>query len=717
MIAQPDAMISAAMRLRALAPYAFAAVLVFAGSSAALLSSVREGALAPEPSASPSAAPLVVPSMPQLSRAARLTFWRDDRLWVSNIDGSLRYAVARVTDLRRVSLTRWSADGSAVSFVDAGVSLGVVRTDGTRADVDLPLAVRDDGFRIADVRWSPDGRSVAATLLDPGSGRADAFVVRPFDPGQSWTRVTTLEDLFVGDWISNDEFLASTGLGAVGTVRADGIDEVRLLSGATGASPVIGPEGRIHFLVGRLPTVRDPSAPYVTASRASVWSVATDGSGARREAPWELNDLRLDARLPDGRYLVRRSSSWALGTVGEDVDLLPYDAGVIERLRVAPDGRTAFGFTADRIVRLDLARLAVTPPAGPAGAVSVFLDTGGEADVWFPRELSLARGGRRADDPTSAKYAFSLGAHVWQMQDGAATLLRPAPRLRRAFVPAPRWSPAGDRLALLEQAGVGSSITTFVPVVLAGSADPTRLDRAFAAGRSFAWSPDGSEIAFVADRRRLSGVGSDAQLEVRVLDPAGRATRAAIPGSEVAWTERGLLVLGDVDGAFGIRLVAEGGARILVTRDALVADPRTAVAGPSTSTLSGLEAARAASFVSTRLIVQDGVGQRTYLVVIGPDGAPAHYARVDGLSDVAWSATRPLVGYTLEVRTPSERAVVMTAQGEILSIESGRFAGWSPAGDWFYIARVEGLFAHPVGGGDAVRVGPAGAPVSAAPAT
>jgi hypothetical protein len=48
----------------------------------------------------------------------------------------------------------------------------------------------------------------------------------------------------------------------------------------------------------------------------------------------------------------------------------------------------------------------------------------------------------------------------------------------------------------------------------------------------------------------------------------------------------------------------------------------------------------------------------------------------------------------------------------VASATSGRFAGWSPDGKWFYIARDTGLYAQLLSGGDPVRISPLGVPVS-----
>ena len=45
----------------------------------------------------------------------------------------------------------------------------------------------------------------------------------------------------------------------------------------------------------------------------------------------------------------------------------------------------------------------------------------------------------------------------------------------------------------------------------------------------------------------------------------------------------------------------------------------------------------------------------------------------------------------------------------------GRFAGWSPDGKWFYVARDTGLYAQPLAGGELVRISALGVPVSTTP--
>lgn len=705
-------MIGHAMRFRGLVPYAAVALLVAVGSSYAAVSAARPAEpLAPSATASGTLAPRAAP---ELSKTGRLAFWRENRLWVSSLDGSLRRSVTSTADMRRVSLTRWALDGRAVAFVDAGLSLVVVATDGARVDVDVPIELRNAGYRIADIRWSPDATRIAATLLRPGDGRSDAFLVDLTAERLAWKRLTTLEDLFVGDWVSADELLASTALGAVGVLGTRSTNAMRLISGVQGVSPILGPDGRIHFLVGRVPTSRDPSLAWITASRASVWSAALNGTDIRREATWELSDIRLDARLPDGRYLAHRGTSNSQGTVSEDLELLPTDAGVIERVRLAPDGKVAYGFTPERVVRIDLAKLSAKPPVAQTAAVSVFLETGGDADVWFPPKLLLVPGTEwsSAGGVPTGPAAFTLGGHVWRLESGRSSLLRPAPIFRRSQTAVPRWSPTGDHLAVLEQAGSLTSSTTFVLVLIPRSGDHVRIGLSQAAARSFSWSPDGKEIAVVVDRRGVSGIASDAQLEVRFFDTAGRASRPAVPGNEVAWTAKGILVLREVNGVSQVQRADD--AKTILARDRLASDPR--IGGPVVSaTMSGLDAVRDGTLASVQLRVSDGSASRLWSVVFDADGAARHFVRADTLTQLQWSPQQPLLGYTLDIRAPAERAVVHSVEsGQVVAVHEGaQFAGWSADGRWYYVSRVTGLFAHPAAGGSAVRVGPAGAPLTA----
>lgn len=711
------------MRLGTLLPFAALGVLIIVASSAALLSSAGGGlplsVVQPTPTLLPESTQRAVP---ELSRTARLAYFRDDQLWVSGLDGSLRRSLAPMGDAQRATHLRWSPDGDRIAYLDSGLSMVVLQVDGRRWNFSLPLVLRDQGWRIADVRWAPDSMRIASTFLRPGDGRADAFIADLEPALAQWQRLTEMNDLFIADWVSNTELLASTAGGVIAVVELPAGSplpmsgaRVRPLSGALGTSPILASDGRVHFLAGRVPTARDPSLPYITASRASVWSATLDGGDVRRETLTELNDVRLDARLPDGRYLLHRGGASVQSVTGEEVEALPTNAGLIQRVRLAPDGRTAYGFTRERIVSLDLARVGLTPPASPDPSASVFLDTSGEGDVWFPTSLPVIA--RSAEDPTvlPARYAFTLGGHVWQMGEGRRPeLLRPGQAIRRTFLPTPRWSPTGTHLLTLEQAGLGAPTTALIAVLIASNEEQVRLAETYASARSFAWAPDGEELAIVVDRRGVNGTASNAVLEVRFLDTQGKVTRETIPGTEVAWTAAGLLVLTEVEDKPVLRIVPDQGlARTFAQRDELIAHPTISSTPWLGGAWSGLDATRDGAWTSVRITTAEG--NSGYLALLDERGEPVEFVRADDLSDALWSPAKPLIGYTLDVRTADERAVVHEPGTGPLTFQDGRFSGWSPDGEWYYVARTTGLFAYPLDGGAPIRIGPVAAPVAVTP--
>jgi hypothetical protein len=301
------------------------------------------------------------------------------------------------------------------------------------------------------------------------------------------------------------------------------------------------------------------------------------------------------------------------------------------------------------------------------------------------------------------------------MENGVATLVHPGPISRRTLTPTPRWAPGGDHILVLEQAGAAAAPSTLAALSIDRSGTVTRLAGSVGAGRSFAWSPTGTEVAIAVDKKGVSGVASDAQLEIRFFDPTGRPTRNPVAGSEVAWTKTGLYLL--AEGGAVQRLVGEGPARTITTKDRLISDPRAQPGAGVISSINSLDALADGSVASVRLQFQDPSGGTwSYLVFFGPDGTATQYLRSENFGDISWSPAQPLLGYTLNARTQNERVVVSSpADGRTLATSDGRFAGWSPDGQWYYVGRITGLYAYRVSGGDGVRVGPAGVPVTAAP--
>jgi hypothetical protein len=112
-------------------------------------------------------------------------------------------------------------------------------------------------------------------------------------------------------------------------------------------------------------------------------------------------------------------------------------------------------------------------------------------------------------------------------------------------------------------------------------------------------------------------------------------------------------------------------------------------------------------------------------VVVDASGEPQWVVPFEprlGFQDLSWSPTSAAVGITLTGPDAFQPGIAQTGRtarvaegrtGGVLREEPGQFAGWSPDGGWFYVARPEGLFAFPLAGGDGVRVGPFGVRVYA----
>jgi Tol biopolymer transport system component len=723
-------------QLRGLLPYALVAALVVVTSVVAIVvSTTTPSATTPATvSASPSAAASASrPVVTDLSPSGRLAYWRaepngDHLLWLANADNSRRRSVAKTTTSNSVAKTKWALDGSAIAYVDGGVRLVVVRLDGATTVYTIAPELRSDQYRIVDHRFSPSGARIAATVQRQTGSQSDVYIATA---SGGWERITTVEDAIVADWLDEEEVLVQTTGGVISAVRASGTNQFRPLTGLQASSPVIGSDGRIHFLAGRVTQFAGASETYVFAAAANVWSMTADGTDVRRElTPPDQDSLRLDGTWPGG-YLYHRGTNPAQLVIGSIPILLPSNAGLIERIAVSPDKRYAIGFAGTTVVRVDIT------PTGLAPNAVLLLGSIDSGDVWFPRTATLARGATTAVDVPAMRYAFSLGGNVWTMgPDGVASVLRTgasnAQTQRRFTVPLPRWSPAGDRILTVESLGTGASALQLIPVTIDRTGKVTRLAALSSVAATVSWSPDGSQIAAVA----LPASPNDpsilqSELTVRVIGVEGTLGQS-LPGREVAWTRSGMFVLtnGTIRASDRARdeqaleLWAGSQKRTVTTVARIIGDPRAA-APPTTkgvTSVSNIAAYADGSFAAARVAFL-GTGASPFLVLLRTsDGAATQYVLGDRIADEVWSPARPLIGYTNTLGgqgipgTPSEAkpvAIVRDASnGAVVAEVDGRFAGWSPDGAWFYVATSGGLFTRPLAGGALVRVSSIGVPVS-----
>ena len=720
---------------RGLVPYAAFAVLIVGATVVALVLTTFSGpsAATPAASASPTAVATVAASRAatDLSPSGRLAYWQtaptgEFQLWLANADNSRRRVVAKSDQTNSVSRTRWAIDGSAVAYVESGVRLVVVRVDGVTTSYTLPPDVRADGYKITDHRFSPSGARIAATVQKATSSQSDVYVA---GGGGTWTRLTTTEDVLAADWISEDELLVQTTGGLLARLRASGTNQFRPLTGLASATPIIGDDGRVYFLSGRVTGFAGSTDTLVTAGGASVWSMTADGEDLRREAiALDTDSLRLDGQWPGG-VLVHRGSNtaqFAFGSKGA-IDL-PTSAGQLERVSVAPDKRTAVGFATTNIVRLDL------NAQGAAIGATVLLGSVVQGDVWFPRAVGLARIAPPKVDIPAARYAFSLARHYWTMAaDGTVTLLRASnangSTLSRFNLPAPQWSPSGDRLLTAESLGTGASASQLIAVTISRDGTARRFTTPSSVGTTTSWSPDGSQIAVIGLPSTASDVILASDLVAFELDASNGSTIAQFPAREAYWTKAGIVVLtngtwrtGDrARDAQTIELVANNGVHREVTTVAkIVADARTQA--PTTAKgntqVSALTASGDGAYAAVHVLFLGASPAPTaFAIVRARDGAATTIIAGDPVTDEAWTPNGRLVGYTLTTLQPGsaarQRAVIRDAEtGDVVLEQDGRFAGWSPDGAWTYLAKSDGLYARRLAGGDAVRFSSLGVFVS-----
>lgn len=728
---------------RGLLPYAAFAVLVVGATVVALVASTLGPPAATREAASPSPTAIATSAArptTDLSLAGRLAYWRAEPngeylLWLANADNSRRRSVARA-DPNAVSRTRWSADGNFVAYVESGVRLVVVRVDGVTANYTLAPELRADGYRIVDSRFSPSGARVAATVQRATGSQSDVYLAVL---GGLWMRLTTTEDVLAADWVSEEELLVQTTGGIIGRLRAAGRDQVRPLTGLAGATPIIGDDGRVYFLSGRVNGFAGSAETLVFAAASSVWSMTADGEDLRREnVNLDADSFRLDGQWPGGGYLLHRGTNpaqVALGRTSPPPLLigpleLPTSAGGIERLQVSPDKRFAIGFAGSNLVRVEL-----TATGLPASAV-VLLGSISQGDTWFPRPAALSTTTPAKADVPAARYVFALGGHLWTMgADGAPTLLRAgntnSQTLRRFSLAAPQWSPAGDKLLTVESLAPGGAAFQLIPVVIARDGTVRRYLTPSSVGQIATWSPDGTQFAVVGfPAAAQDPVVLSSDLTIALVDAAAGITTTSIPGREAYWTKTGVVVLSNGTFRTGDRARDEqalevwnaGQKRQLTTIAKLVTDPRMqAPAGirgnTQTSVLTAaLDGAHLAVHVT--FLGPSGTPGLAFAVLRTKDGSPSAIIAGDSVGDEAWSSTGRYLGYTLTTpqvgATARVRTIVRdTDTGDVVVEQDGRFAGWSPDGLWMYTARSEGLFARRIGSSDAVRFSPYGVIVSA----
>ena len=706
---------------RALAPYAISAALVVVISIAVLAGALAAGGLL-EPRQLPDATPTAQATRApiELSRNGRIAYWRPDgtgsTLWVTNIDGSQRRSLTTVDLLSRVGSTRWSPDGNAIAYLDRAQGAVIVRLDGSRSDIPLPAAVTQSGARLVELEWSTDSRSIASTLRTATGFGTDVYVASA--SGGGWRKVTAATNGSLSQWISPDELLIHTQEGLIGVLRSDGT-ALRPLTGLSATSPFVADDGRVYFLAGQIaPQDRGQAVPVVNAAQARVWSMTLDGGDVRQETTQRVDDIRLAGRWPTGRFMIHQGASTSLAFLGTGQVPLETVTGVIDRVTFSPDRRTAIGVNASRIFRYDVAQ-----PDQPV----LLLSDVAQPDAWYPQNVTAATTPATpvvAAGPT-ARFTFAMHGIVWATDaSGGVHLVRrlqtDARSVRRlGEIAVPQWSPRGDRIVYFDVVANSFQGAIFVT-------DPTGTamrvsDQQDAAGPFPSWSPDGN-VAYtqLLGTRDSSEFGADS--DVRIVTPTGtrvttyRAREIAFGGGRTFLIDNGKLNLLPPTRAEHSIVEVTGGATRSVTSASYLSVGLPFTGQPAIPAtllqLSQLGSSGDGKFLSVRISPATGGIGFEFAIISAQDGAATRRLPGQTVADARWSPTGHLIGFTLG---GVPRVVDAGTGAVVASATEGRFAGWSPDGTWFYVARDIGLYAIALAGGDAVRVSAFGVPVSATP--
>jgi hypothetical protein len=342
-----------------------------------------------------------------------------------------------------------------------------------------------------------------------------------------------------------------------------------------------------------------------------------------------------------------------------------------------------------------------------------------QPDAWYPKTITLARTPTPAVPRPVARYAFALHGIVWATDAQGtprriATLDTDDRSLRRLSGSAiPQWSPLGDRILYFDVQGSSFAGTALVADL---SGTTRRMgDPQLAIDPFPTWTPDGYvAFAILIGSRDSATFAADGQL--RIALPSSGGSVAQYAGREAAFGGGKTYVIdnGQLNVALQTRtahtvveITGPTSRRTVATAAQLVADQVGGASGSSLQ-LSALGAAADGGTLSVRVSPATGGLGFFYVFFRASDGKPTLALPGQSVSDVRWSPKGHLVGMTVgrPIVRDAETGVVVATAGE------GRFAGWSPDGAWFYVARDTGLFASPVAGGDPVRISALGVPVS-----
>jgi Tol biopolymer transport system component len=212
-------------------------------------------------------------------------------------------AVMLIAGTTSLALVAWlmilradaATESSMIAFVssrdDLRLELYTMFADGSGQRRILPL--NDPSGQVIGPVWSPDGKWIVFTLLEPSNTDAQLYRIRP--NGDDLQQLTYDSGLHVARSFSPDsQWIAYHNTQNVFIMRADGAEQIQLTQDGINQNPVWSPDGEWLVFLRQRPGVQ---------SHFNIHRMRIDGSEARMLTPADFTDFN-PAWSSDGEWIV-----------------------------------------------------------------------------------------------------------------------------------------------------------------------------------------------------------------------------------------------------------------------------------------------------------------------------------------------------------------------------------------------------------------------------